>query len=351
MNMLITFMNTVNNPKPMQMPIRINLNISEYSSIIIKDTLKTAKYPKIKIIDRDAATAEDIAEKAAKLSTAILSKLCLGCSVVFTTRAPSLALERPSWPSFATFRPPRVAANHAWQFSSFQRVASTGTHATFEHVAYAEFTTDRFRVDRLALVEDAHTGQLWRTLQQYQMVVKSPPWSQCAFQLLGAAAAQRQHRARVLKAALSAAQCDADRGTAVTHRCCVTAANRLAAEARGWPSNMKRPRARKPPAGFRRRVGGAMPKTVTWRAPRPRWRRNPPVGFIRPWRAYAHRPPAVQVRCIAQRLEQIDQQIVTVEAAILGIVGADASLSDCFAILISIPGLSNISTLSAAIPP
>jgi len=43
----------------------------------------------------------------------------------------------------------------------------------------------------------------------------------------------------------------------------------------------------------------------------------------------------------AQRLEQIDRQIATVEAAILQFVQADASLADRFAILTSIPGLSN----------
>jgi transposase len=51
----------------------------------------------------------------------------------------------------------------------------------------------------------------------------------------------------------------------------------------------------------------------------------------------------------AQRLEQIDRQIVTVEAAILGIVEADTSLSDRFAILISIPGLSNITAFALLI--
>jgi ATP dependent DNA ligase domain len=34
-------------------------------------------------------------------------------------------------------------------------------------------------------------------------------------------------------------------------------------------------------------------KTVTWRAPAPHWRRNPPVGFIRPCEpALVDRPPA-----------------------------------------------------------
>jgi transposase len=51
----------------------------------------------------------------------------------------------------------------------------------------------------------------------------------------------------------------------------------------------------------------------------------------------------------AQRLEQIDRQIVTVEAAILGIVEADASLADRFAILISIPGLSTITAFALLI--
>ena len=51
----------------------------------------------------------------------------------------------------------------------------------------------------------------------------------------------------------------------------------------------------------------------------------------------------------AQRLEQIDRRIVTVEAAILGIVEADASLSDRFAILISIPGLSTITAFALLI--
>jgi len=48
----------------------------------------------------------------------------------------------------------------------------------------------------------------------------------------------------------------------------------------------------------------------------------------------------------AQRLEQIDRQITTVEAAILQIVEADASLADRFAILISIPGVSNITAFA-----
>src|SRR5271155_191797 len=53
----------------------------------------------------------------------------------------------------------------------------------------------------------------------------------------------------------------------------------------------------------------------------------------------------------AQR-EQIDRQMATVEAAILQIVEADASLSDRFAILTSIPGVSNItaSALLIAMP-
>jgi transposase len=51
----------------------------------------------------------------------------------------------------------------------------------------------------------------------------------------------------------------------------------------------------------------------------------------------------------AQRLAQINRQIATVEAAILQIVEADASLSDRFAILISIPGLSNITAFALLI--
>jgi transposase len=51
----------------------------------------------------------------------------------------------------------------------------------------------------------------------------------------------------------------------------------------------------------------------------------------------------------AQRLEQIDRQIATLEAAILQIVEADASLADRFAILISIPGLSNITAFALLI--
>ena len=46
----------------------------------------------------------------------------------------------------------------------------------------------------------------------------------------------------------------------------------------------------------------------------------------------------------AQRLEQIDRQMATVEAAILEIIEADASLADRFAILTSIPGVSTITT-------
>jgi transposase len=51
----------------------------------------------------------------------------------------------------------------------------------------------------------------------------------------------------------------------------------------------------------------------------------------------------------AQRLEQIDRQIATVEAAILQIVEADASLADRFAILTSIPGVSSITAFALLI--
>ncbi len=51
----------------------------------------------------------------------------------------------------------------------------------------------------------------------------------------------------------------------------------------------------------------------------------------------------------AQRLEQIDRQIATVEAAILQIIEANASLADRFAILTSIPGVSNITAFALLI--
>lgn len=51
----------------------------------------------------------------------------------------------------------------------------------------------------------------------------------------------------------------------------------------------------------------------------------------------------------AQRLEQIDRQIAAVEAAILGIIEADASLADRFAILTSIPGVSNLTAFALLI--
>jgi transposase len=51
----------------------------------------------------------------------------------------------------------------------------------------------------------------------------------------------------------------------------------------------------------------------------------------------------------AQRLEQIDRQITTVEAAILQIVEADESLADRFTIMISIPGVSNITAFALLI--
>jgi hypothetical protein len=51
----------------------------------------------------------------------------------------------------------------------------------------------------------------------------------------------------------------------------------------------------------------------------------------------------------AQRLEQIDRQTTTVEAAILQIVEADESLADRFAIRISIPGVSNITAFALLI--
>jgi len=51
----------------------------------------------------------------------------------------------------------------------------------------------------------------------------------------------------------------------------------------------------------------------------------------------------------AQRLEQIDRQIATVEAAILETIEADAGLSDRFAILTSIPGVSSITAFALLI--
>ena len=51
----------------------------------------------------------------------------------------------------------------------------------------------------------------------------------------------------------------------------------------------------------------------------------------------------------AQRLEQIDRQMATVEAAILQIIEADASLADRFAILTSIPGVSTITAFALLI--
>ena len=51
----------------------------------------------------------------------------------------------------------------------------------------------------------------------------------------------------------------------------------------------------------------------------------------------------------AQRLEQIDRQIATVQATILQIVEDDASLADRFAILTSIPGVSNITAFALLI--
>ena len=51
----------------------------------------------------------------------------------------------------------------------------------------------------------------------------------------------------------------------------------------------------------------------------------------------------------AQRLEQINRQIVTVEATILQIIEADASLADRFSILTSIPGISNITAFALLI--
>jgi transposase len=51
----------------------------------------------------------------------------------------------------------------------------------------------------------------------------------------------------------------------------------------------------------------------------------------------------------AQRLEQIDRQIATFEAAILQIVEANESLADRFAILISIPGVLNITAFALLI--
>jgi transposase len=51
----------------------------------------------------------------------------------------------------------------------------------------------------------------------------------------------------------------------------------------------------------------------------------------------------------AQRLEQIDRQIATVEAAILQMIEANASLADRFAILTSIPGVSNITAFALLI--
>jgi transposase len=51
----------------------------------------------------------------------------------------------------------------------------------------------------------------------------------------------------------------------------------------------------------------------------------------------------------AQRLEQIDRQIATVETTIRQIIEADASLADRFAILTSIPGISTITAFALLI--
>ena len=51
----------------------------------------------------------------------------------------------------------------------------------------------------------------------------------------------------------------------------------------------------------------------------------------------------------AQRLEQIERQIMTIEAAIFQIVKADVGLADRLAILTSIPGVSNITAFALLI--
>ena len=51
----------------------------------------------------------------------------------------------------------------------------------------------------------------------------------------------------------------------------------------------------------------------------------------------------------AQRLEQIDRQIAAVEAAILRMIEADASRADRFAILTTIPGVSNLTAFALLI--
>jgi transposase len=51
----------------------------------------------------------------------------------------------------------------------------------------------------------------------------------------------------------------------------------------------------------------------------------------------------------AQRLEQIERQIMTIEAAIFQIVEADVGLADRLAILTSIPGVSNITAFALLI--
>src|SRR5580692_6623788 len=51
----------------------------------------------------------------------------------------------------------------------------------------------------------------------------------------------------------------------------------------------------------------------------------------------------------AQRLEQIERQIMTIEAAIFQIVEADVGLADRLAILTSIPGVSNITAVALLI--
>jgi transposase len=50
-----------------------------------------------------------------------------------------------------------------------------------------------------------------------------------------------------------------------------------------------------------------------------------------------------------QRLEQVDRQMATIEAAILEIIEADESLADRFAILTSIPGVSTITAFARLI--
>jgi hypothetical protein len=68
-------------------------------------------------------------------------------------------------------------------------------HAAFEHIAYAEFTADRFRVDRLALVSESRLAgdDAVRQVREVGGQIVSDPVSEITLLRIAAEILERQH--------------------------------------------------------------------------------------------------------------------------------------------------------------